>query len=156
LQELGRELKTYLSRRDKSKQQEDRARAICMIIPEIAGKVSEIVELPPPDISAIEGKIMRRLVAKRWKAEGVVHIELSNYSGYSGVIALYDISRDDAAGAMPSPDAVSHIDDEYTKLWQIRVDPGSVSRISYTGEGGGTFMVRGIEPDKVAVVDLDA
>jgi DNA topoisomerase-6 subunit B len=156
LQELGRELKTYLSRRDKSKQQEDRARAVCMIIPEIAGKVSEIVELPPPDISAIEGRIMKRLVTKRWKADGKVCIELSNYSGYSGVISLYDISRDDAAGAVPSPDAVSRIDDEYTKLWQIRVDPGSIIRISYAGEGGGTILVRGIEPGKVVVVDLDA
>ncbi len=156
LQELGRELKTYLSRRDKSKQQEDRARAVCMIIPEIAGKVSEIVELPTPDISAIEGRIMKRLVTKRWKADGKVCIELSNYSGYSGVISLYDISRDDAAGAVPSPDAVSRIDDEYTKLWQIRVDPGSIYRISYAGEGGGTLLVRGIEPGKVVVVDLDA
>ena len=46
LQELGRELKTLLSRRDRNRLHEDRARAVCAIIPEIAGKVSEIVELP--------------------------------------------------------------------------------------------------------------
>jgi DNA topoisomerase-6 subunit B len=33
LQELGRELKAYLSRRERKKQQDDRARAVCSIIP---------------------------------------------------------------------------------------------------------------------------
>jgi DNA topoisomerase-6 subunit B len=155
LQELGRELKTFLSRRDRNKLHEDRARAICAIIPEIAGKVSEIVELPPPDISPIEGRIMKRLVAKRWVADDTVHIELCNYSAFSGTIALYDISHDTASDAVPAPDAVSQVDEEYTKLWQVSLEPGSVKKISYRGSGGGSLMVRGIEPGKVAVVDLD-
>jgi DNA topoisomerase VI subunit B len=155
LQELGRELKTFLSRRDRNKLHEDRARAICAIIPEIAGKVSEIVELPPPDISPIEGRIMKRLVAKRWVADEMVHIELCNYSTFSGTIALYDISHDAASDAQPAPDAVSQVDDEYTKLWQVPLEPGTVRQISFRGSGGGTLMIRGIEPGKVAVVDLD-
>jgi DNA topoisomerase VI subunit B len=155
LQELGRELKTFLSRRDRNKLHEDRARAICAIIPEIAGKVSEIVELPPPDISPIEGRIMKRLVAKRWVADDTVHIEIYNYSAFSGTIALYDISHDAGADAVPAPDAVSQVDEEFTKLWQVSLEPGSVRKILYRGSGGGSLMVRGIEPGKVAVIDLD-
>lgn len=155
LQELGRELKTFLSRRDRNKQHEDRARAICAIIPEIASKVSEIVEQPVPDISPIEGRIMKRLVAKRWVADNRVHIEVCNYSGFSGTISLYDISHDAAAEADPAPDAISNVDSEYTKLWQVSLEPGSIRKITYRGSGGGTLMIRGIEPGKVAVVDLD-
>ena len=49
LQDLGRDLKLFVSRRDKNKVAEDRARAVCAIIPEIAEKVSEIVEKPLVD-----------------------------------------------------------------------------------------------------------
>ena len=44
---------------------EDRARAVCAVIPEIAAKVSEIVEKPVVDTSPIEGRLMRRLIAKK-------------------------------------------------------------------------------------------
>ena len=54
---------------------EDRARAVCAIIPEIAAKVSEIVEKPLVDTSPIEGKLMHKLIAKKWKRDGKVTIE---------------------------------------------------------------------------------
>ena len=66
LQDLGRDLKLFVSRRDKNKVAEDRARAVCAIIPEIAAKVSEIVEKPLVDTTPIEGKLMRKLIAKKW------------------------------------------------------------------------------------------
>ena len=47
--------------RDKNKVAEDRARAVCAIIPEIAEKVSEIVEKPLVDTTPIEGKLMHKL-----------------------------------------------------------------------------------------------
>jgi DNA topoisomerase VI, subunit B len=66
LQDLGRELKTFLSRRDRNKLAEDRARAVCAVIPEIAAKVSEIVEKPLVDTTPIEGRLMKKLIAKKW------------------------------------------------------------------------------------------
>ena len=39
LQELGRDLKLFLNSRDNNKLQDDRARAICVVIPLIAKKV---------------------------------------------------------------------------------------------------------------------
>ncbi|WP_321504146.1 DNA topoisomerase VI subunit B [uncultured Methanoregula sp.] len=155
LQDLGRDLKLFVSRRDKSKLAEDRARAVCAIIPEIAEKVSEIVEKPLVDTSPIEGKLMRKLIVKKGTRDGKVAIELANYSSFDGEISVYDISADNAADAVPGADFTSEMDGQFTKVWKITVLPKEVSRISYTGKGGGIIEIRGIDDNKKMVVDLD-
>jgi DNA topoisomerase-6 subunit B len=155
LQDLGRDLKLFVSRRDKNKVAEDRARAVCAIIPEIAAKVSEIVEKPLVDTTPIEGKLMHKLIAKKWTRDGKVTIELSNYTGHEGEIAVYDISSDNAADALPKADFVSEIDGQFTKVWKASVPPQTVWRVSYSGKGGGLLEIRGIDDNKKMVVDLD-
>jgi len=156
LQELGRELKTYLSRRDKSRLAEDRARAVCAIIPDIASKVAEIVELPVPDTSLIEGRLMRRVVVKKMSRNGRVTIEVRNHMATTNVLSLYDISRNPAEDARPAPSFATELDGEYTRMWQLEIPPGGVWTAEYSGTGGGTVQVRGIPPENIAVVDLDA
>jgi DNA topoisomerase-6 subunit B len=153
LQELGRELKLYLSRRDRNRLAEDRARAVCAIIPEIAEKVSEIVELPPPDITPIEGRIMKKLVAKRRVVEGTVIIELNNYTDFKGTVTVYETSPDKADDADPTPGFVSALENEFTKVWQVQVIPGTTWKATYHGNGGGNLDIRGIEEGKLVVVD---
>ena len=155
LQDLGRELKFFLSRRDKSKLAEDRARAVCAIIPELAIKVSEIVEKPLVDTSPIEGKLMHKLIAKKWTRDGRISIEVSNFAGNESEIAIYDISGDNAADAKPKPDFISDVDGQFTKVWKTTVTPQRVWRVSYSGKGGGTLDIRGVEDSKKMVVDLD-
>jgi DNA topoisomerase VI subunit B len=155
LQDLGRELKNFVSRRDKNILAEDRARAVCAIIPEIAEKVSEIVEKPLVDTSPIEGKLMRKLIAKKSTREGNVHIELNNYTTHDAEISVYDISNDTASDALPKPDFVSEMDGQYTKVWKANIPPQKVWRVSYPGKGGGILDIRGIDDAKKMVVDLD-
>ncbi len=155
LQDLGRDLKLFVSRRDKNKVAEDRARAVCAIIPEIAVKVSEIVEKPVVDTSPIEGKLMRKLIAKKWTRDGKVTIELSNYTTHEGEIAVYDISHDNATDAFPKADFVSELDGQFTKVWKAIIPPQTAWQVSYTGKGGGLLEIRGIEDNKKMVVDLD-
>jgi DNA topoisomerase-6 subunit B len=156
LQELGREIKTYLSRRDKSRLAEDRARAVCAIIPDIAAKVAEIVELPVPDTSLIEGRLMRRVVVKKMNRDGRIIIEVRNHTTVTSTISLYEISRNPAEDARPAPSFVTELDGEFTRVWQLEIPPGGVWTAEYTGTGGGTVQVRGIPPENIAVVDLDA
>jgi DNA topoisomerase-6 subunit B len=155
LQELGRELKTYLYRRDKKKQQDDRARAICSIIPEIAIKVSEIVEQPLVDTSPIEGKIMRKVVAKKRTVDGKVCIDVNNYTAKEVTLVLYNLSRDAAEDAVPRPDFVDSMDGEYNKVWRRTLDAGEAWQIAYTGSGDGSVDLRGVEDGRKVVVDLD-
>ena len=155
LQELGRELKAYLSRRERKKQQDDRARAVCSIIPEIAAKVSEIVELPLVDTSPIEGKIMRKVVAKKRTSDGKVRIEVNNYTAREVALTLYNLSRDAAEDADPRPDFVDDIGGEYNKVWRCTLGAGEAWQVVYTGAGDGTLDLRGVEDNRKVVVDLD-
>jgi DNA topoisomerase-6 subunit B len=155
LQDLGRDLKHFVSRRDKNKVAEDRARAVCAIIPELALKVSEIVEKPLVDTTPIEGKLMRKLIAKKWTKDGKIVIEISNYTGYDGEISVYDISLDNAADAVPKAGFVTEGEGQFTKVWKVVVAPQKVWRVSYSGKGGGMLDIRGIEDGKKMVVDLD-
>ena len=155
LQDLGRELKNFVSRRDKGKMAEDRARAVCAIIPEIAEKVSEIVEKPLVDTAPIEGKLMRKMIAKKATRDGKVTIELNNYTAQDAEVSVYEISHDNAADAVPKADFVSEMDGQFTKVWKATIPPKEVWRVSYTGKGGGILDIRGIEDAKKMVVDLD-
>ena len=155
LQDLGRELKNFVSRRDKSKLAEDRARAVCAIIPEIAEKVSEIVEKPLVDTSPIEGKLMRKMIVKKATRDGRVTIELNNYTAGSAEVSVYEISGDTAADAVPQADFVSELDGQFTKVWKAVIPPKELWRVSFTGKGGGILDIRGIEDAKKMVVDLD-
>lgn len=155
LQDLGRELKNFVSRRDKNKLAEDRARAVCAIIPEIAEKVSEIVEKPLVDTTPIEGKLMKKLIAKKATRNGKVMLELANYSNFDGEITAYDISADDAADAVPKADFVSEMDGQFTKVWKMVIPPKTVWHAEYSGKGGGILEIRGIDDNKKMVVDLD-
>jgi DNA topoisomerase-6 subunit B len=155
LQDLGRELKSFLSRRDRNKLAEDRARAVCAIIPEIALKVSEITEKPVVDTSPIEGKLMKKLIAKKWTRNGKITIEVSNYTGFSGEISVYDISHDKADDASRKADFTTEVEGMFTKVWKVKTEPQNVWRTTYSGKGGGSIEVRGVEETKMMVVDLD-
>lgn len=155
LQELGRDLKMFLSRRDRNKLQDDRARAICSVIPLIAAKVGEIVELPIPDTSLIEGRIMRRVVLKKSSAGGKVMIHIDNYTTKPQEISLYDISGDAAGDANIPPAFVSEMDGEYTKIWKFALASGETFEVTYTGLGGGMIEMQGVSENLKVVVDLD-
>ncbi|MEM2124499.1 MAG: DNA topoisomerase VI subunit B, partial [Methanolinea sp.] len=117
LQELGRELRAYLSRREKTRLAEDRARAVCAIIPDIAAKVAEIVELPVPDTTVIEGRLMRKVVVKRVARDGKVRIDARNHMNAPCTLSLYEISPDPAPDASPPPAFTTAVDGEYTRVW---------------------------------------
>ena len=155
LQDLGRDLKAFLARRDRSRLQEDRARAILAIIPDIALKVSEIVEKPVPDLTVIEGQIMHKVVARKRTQAGRVVLSVQNYTAKDVEVQVYDISTDPALDASPAPDFVSPMDDTFSRVWQCILAPGKGWEASYSGAGGGSLDLRGIPEQMKVVVDLD-
>ncbi len=155
LQEIGRDLKTFLSRRDRNRLIEDRARAVCAVIPDIAEKVAEIVELPVPDTSPIEGRIMKKCIVKKSGRNGKVTLEVNNHSNDKGIITIYLTSPDRGEDAIPKPDFLEEFSGEYTKVWQVPITPGSRFSATYSGNAGGSLDVRGIDERKKVVIDLD-
>jgi DNA topoisomerase-6 subunit B len=134
---------------------DDRARAICTIIPLIAQKIGDIVELPPPNTALIEGKIMRQVVLKKRSEGDKISIKIDNYTMSDQEVSLYDISSDPATNATISPDFVIETDGEYTKVWKLTIPAGKNFEVAYTGKGGGIVDVQGIAENLKVVVDLD-
>ena len=155
LQELGRDLKTFLSRRDKSRITEERALAICAIIPEIAAKVAETIDAPLLDVSPIEGKIMRKLVAKKRTENGKVKISIKNYTAHALNLTLYTITDDNISKAEPQPFFSEDVGTDHSGVWQVPLKSGEGWEVSYPGCGHGLIDVRGIDEKKKVVVDLD-
>jgi len=155
LQDLGRDLKIFLSRRDRNRLQEDRARAVCAILPDLAAKVAEIVEREPPDISTIEGRIMRKLVVRRHGDAGVAAVEVRNYTDTPASLSLYAITRQPVEDASPPPDFVTELDGEHTQVWQVALGAGEVWQAHYRESGRGILEVRGIDPRSLVLVDQD-
>jgi len=87
--------------------------------------VAEIIEETPPDISPIEGRIMRKMVARKRTRKGSVSLEISNYTQNRVDVALYDLSGDEASDAIPAPDFITRMEDEFTKVWKISMTPPS-------------------------------
>lgn len=155
LKDLGRELKNFLSRRDKKRVADDRARAICAIIPEIAAKVGEIVEKPAPDTQSIEGRIMKKVVAKRKITNGTIHLEVNNYTSQLLSLKIYEFSPDAAVDALPKPAFSERSGEEYTRVWNCDLEPGATWAAQYQGRGPGHLDLRGVEEKQKVVMDLD-
>ena len=155
LQDLGRDLKVFLSRRDRNRLQEDRARAVCAILPDLAAKVAEIIEREPPDTSTIEGRIMRKLVVRRRADAGVVSLDVRNYTEAPAALSLYAITRQPAEDASPPPDFVTELDGEHTQVWQVALGAGGAWQAHYRETGRGILEVRGIDPRTLVLVDQD-
>ncbi len=155
LKDLGRELKLFLSRRDRKRVADDRARAICAVIPEIAAKVGEIVEKPPPDTQAIEGRIMKKVVAKRKIVDGTIRIEVNNYTLQHLSLKVYDFSPDLAEDAKPKPAFSQKDGEDFTRVWNCDLAPGASWSAEYQGRGPGHIDLGGVEEKQKVVMDLD-
>lgn len=155
LQELGRDLKQYLNRREKNRQKDERARAICSIIPEIARKVGEVLNRPPPDTSQIEGHIMRRVVAKKETHDGLVTISVQNYTSTPVTLMISFLTPDEADDATPGPDFSDRIGEDYNHLWKVEIGAEKGWESSFHGSGGGTIDIRGVDDRMKVVVDHD-
>jgi DNA topoisomerase-6 subunit B len=155
LKDLGRELKLFLSRRDRKRVADDRARAICAVIPEIAAKVGEIVEKPTPDTRGIEGRIMKKVVARRKVENGTTRIEVNNYTPQHLTLKVYDFSPEPAVDARPKPTFSEKSGDEFTRVWNCDLAPGATWYAQYKGHRPGHIDMMGVDEKQKVVMDLD-
>ena len=114
-----------------------------------------MTERPLPDISPIEGQIMRKVVAKKRTVAGRVEIEVQNHTGRESALQVFEQSGDPAEDAVPAPDFSTALDDLVTRVWQVPLAPGGSWRATYTGSGSGTIDLRGVDEHQKVVVDLD-
>jgi hypothetical protein len=98
---------------------------------------------------------MHRLVAKKWTSDGTVRIAVRNYTDGEVSPTIYDTSPDPAPDVSPKPGYFHAVGDDHTRVWKLTLAPGEGWEAKYTGKGGGTLAIQGVEEAVKLVVDLD-
>ena len=103
-----------------------------------------MTEKPVLDTTPIEGRLMHRLVAKKWTSDGTVKIVVRNYTDKEVSPTIYDTSRDPAPDAIPKPEFAHAVEGQFTQVWKMHLKPGEGWEAKYAGAGGGTLESRGL------------
>jgi DNA topoisomerase-6 subunit B len=135
LKEVGRRLKSYLSRQDKLKARREKEEIIQKLLPRIAEKVGEIMERPAPDITPVVAKIMgnvfiRRMVSQNGKGCDV-EIRIKNHSEVLHHFSLHETFPYSIKSPSPEPKKIP-LGKQIDNLWEISLRPGEEKAIIYS------------------------
>ncbi len=131
LKDLARKLKLYLSRQDNLLRRREKEEIIQQILPRIAKKVGEILDLPAPDISPIVAKIMGNVFVQRVAMQnGVVEIRLKNNGDAVRSFTIHETLPCSIESPTPEPRKIP-IERQNDYIWNISIKPGEQKAIVY-------------------------
>ncbi len=134
LKEVARRLKLYLSKQDNLLRRREKEEIIQKILPRIAKKVGEILELPAPDITPVVAKIMGNIFIQRIvKQNGNgcdIEIRLKNHGGTVHSFNLHETLPYAIESPSPEPKKIP-IGKQTDYLWKISLKPGEQKAVIY-------------------------
>ena len=134
LKELARKLLAYLSKQKALTKRREKEVIIYKLLPRIAAKTSEILELPVPDITPVVAKIMGNVHIKRQveQSEKVQHviIQIRNNTETKQKFALYESLPHPIYNPSPPPEIIS-TSSEYNYRWKLNLKPQEGRAILY-------------------------
>jgi DNA topoisomerase-6 subunit B len=134
LKDVGRKLKTFLSKQQHLSMRREKEEIIKKILPRIAEKVSQIMDKPTPDITPIVAKVMGNLLVQRSVSKNgdgyQVEIDIHNYGDAAFSIKLHDTHQYPVKDAQPEPKTISMgRDTDHT--WKLKLKAGDRETIKY-------------------------
>ncbi len=134
LKDVARRLKLYLSRQDNLEKRREKEEIIYSILPRIAKKVGEILELPTPDITPIVAKIMGNVFCQRVvKQNGKgcnVEIRFKNHGDSVHHFNLHETLPYSIESPSPEPKKIP-VGKQIDYVWKISLKPGEQKAIIY-------------------------
>ncbi len=134
LKDVGRRLKFYLSRQDNLLRRREKEEIIQKILPRIAKKVGEILELPAPDITPVVAKIMGNIFIQRTAAQNgkgcEVEIRLKNHGDGTHSFNLHETLPYNIGSASPEPKKLP-LGKQIDYLWKVSLKPGEEKAVIY-------------------------
>ncbi len=134
IKELARRVSTYLSKEKTLNLRREKEVIIKRILPQLATKTAQILELPTPDINPVIAKIMGNVLVKREIHEdGEVHrviMEVENNTERTQEFTLHEIHEHPVYNPSPAP-KTTPIGSEYNHQWRITLKPGEKRAILY-------------------------
>ena len=134
LKDVARRLKLYLSRQDNLEKRREKEEIIYSILPRIAKKVGEILELPTPDITPIVAKIMGNVFCQRVvKQNGKgfdVEIRFMNHGDSVHHFAIHETLPYSIDSPSPEPKKIP-VGKQIDYVWKVSLKPGEQKAIIY-------------------------
>ncbi len=133
VQEVARDMKSYLSRKKLLEKRKDKEEIIKKILPQIVSKVSSILEKEEPDIRPVIAKIMGNVLIQReinQKDDGCfVYLKVSNFDEHARSFKLHDLSTYDVVKA-PGAQIV-RMGDSTNLVWKVSLGKGEQKTFYY-------------------------
>ena len=134
LKDVGRKLKTFLSKQQNLSRRREKEEIIKKILPRIAEKVSQVLDKPTPDITPIVAKVMGNLLVQRSVSKNgdgcQVEIDIHNYGDAAFAVKLHDTHQYSVRDAQPEPKSISMgRDTDHT--WKLNLKAGDSEIIKY-------------------------
>ncbi|MCX9015257.1 MAG: DNA topoisomerase VI subunit B, partial [Candidatus Methanoperedens sp.] len=134
LKEVGRKLKLYLSKQNNLMKRREKEEIIQKLLPRIAQKVGDILELPAPDINPVVAKIMGNVFIRRVVDENGdgcnVEIRISNNGTGAHNFTLHETLQYNIESASPEPKKIS-LGKQTDYTWKVSLKPGEKKAIMY-------------------------
>jgi len=158
IREAARELKSYLNKRRSMEKRRKKQSVLREILPEMATKVSEVVDRDQPDVDDALARIMNNVYVTREVEKGddtatvTLTVENNDSSGESpDVTEIVDAEPSGVNGDA----TVVEMDGEWFLKWSPEVAGEETERIEYETDGSASFdlNVEGVEDAKLTVDD---
>jgi DNA topoisomerase-6 subunit B len=134
MKECGRKLRRYLSRQDALSLRREKEEIIRKILPRIARKLSDVLEMKEPDIGPVVARIMGNVLVKKRitsdKGCRLVQIFVENHTEGQRAFKLHDLSAVKSEKVDP-PARIMPAGNRFDYLWNIALRPGEKAVLTY-------------------------
>ncbi len=155
VREVSRGVKRHISERRSLRQRREKEDVIARVLPEIADKVSRVLDRDNPNIDATLARIMNNVHVSRTigqeNGEQTITIEVKNYNSTAAEPEVTDIV--DTEPTVDDGASVVEMDGEWYVRWTPTVDAGDSASIQYhlQGDATGELAVSGIPAEKLTI-----
>ena len=156
IREVARSVKRHISQRQSLRKRREKEDVIARVLPEIATKISAVVDRPRPDIDATLARIMNNVhvsrVVETDNGEMRVTLGIKNYDSNIADLEVTDIV-DSEPLEVGDDVTVVEMDDAWYVRWKPRIDAGESDEIAYTLADGTTsnLAVSGLPEEKLTI-----
>ncbi len=154
LREVGRELKSYLNKRQSLRKRREKEDVLGRILPEMATKVADVTGRDEPEIGTALARIMNNVSLEREWNEDTVRLIVTNHSDRQEQLDVTDIVTTEPVG-VPDDATVVDLEDEWFVKWKPSVGAGETAALEYevSDDAAPEFEVNvdGVETAKLTV-----
>ena len=150
VKEAARKLKTFLGKQDDLQKRREKEVIITKLLPQMAKKVSSMVEKEVPDIEPVVANIMGNLLVRRQvdpetNGRRFVSLSLRNYGTASRKFKMHQILPCEIKSPSPPPTNIIGAGAGYDYIWDVTLGTGASKVFRFALEGADEKDIENME-----------